>query len=106
MQQYCTGEDCRHAATHGQEVVSFNHPVGVAGTDKFLMEISRITGKAIPALLTKERGRLVDAIADSSAHIHGRSLRSMGILTQCLGLAAFLMELGAEPVHVLSTNGE
>ncbi|VAY89176.1 MAG: nitrogenase component 1 [Ferrovum myxofaciens] len=105
MQQYCTEKTLSYAATHGQEVVSFNHPVGVAGTDKFLMEISRITGKAIPALLTKERGRLVDAIADSSAHIHGKKFAIYGDPDLCLGLAAFLMELGAEPVHVLSTNG-
>ncbi|QSH81894.1 MAG: nitrogenase molybdenum-iron protein subunit beta [Ferrovum myxofaciens] len=94
MQQYCTEKTLSYAATHGQEVVSFNHPVGVAGTDKFLMEISRITGKAIPALLTKERGRLVDAIADSSAHIHGKKFAIYGDPDLCLGLAAFLMELG------------
>ncbi|WP_297452021.1 nitrogenase molybdenum-iron protein subunit beta [Ferrovum sp.] len=105
MQQYCTEKTLSYAASQGQEVVSFNHPVGVAGTDKFLMEVSRITGKAIPASLTKERGRLVDAIADSSAHIHGKKFAIYGDPDLCLGLAAFLMELGAEPVHVLSTNG-
>ncbi len=105
MQHYCTEKTLAYAATYGQEVVSFHHPVGVAGTDKFLMEVSRITGKAIPALLTKERGRLVDAIADSSAHIHGKKFAIYGDPDLCMGLAAFLMELGAEPVHVLSTNG-
>ena len=75
------------------------------GTDKFLMEVSRITGKPIPEALKKERGRLVDAIADSNAHIHGKKFAIYGDPDFCLGMAAFLMELGAEPRTVLSTNG-
>jgi nitrogenase molybdenum-iron protein beta chain len=105
MQRYCTDKTMAMIAETGQEVVKFNYPVGVQATDKFLMEVSRITGKPIPAELTKERGRLVDAIADSSAHIHGKKFALYGDPDQCLGLAGFLMELGAEPVHILSTNG-
>lgn len=105
MQEFCTEKTLAYCKGTGQEVVAFNHPVGVAGTDKFLMEVSRLTGKAIPAELTRERGRLVDAIADSNAHIHGKKFAIYGDPDLCLGLAAFLMELGAEPVHVLSTNG-
>ncbi len=105
MQQYCTEKTLPFIASHGQEVVAFNHPVGVAGTDKFLMEVSRITGRAIPEELAKERGRLVDAIADSSAHIHGKKFAIYGDPDLCLGLAGFLLELGAEPIHVLATNG-
>jgi nitrogenase molybdenum-iron protein beta chain len=105
MQRYCTDKTMAMIAETGQEVVKFNHPVGVQATDKFLMEVSRITGKPIPAELAKERGRLVDAIADSSAHIHGKKFALYGDPDLCLGLAGFLMELGAEPVHILSTNG-
>lgn len=105
MQQFCTEKTLAYVKETGQEVAAFNHPVGVAATDKFLMEVSRITGKAIPEELAKERGRLVDAIADSSAHIHGKKFAIYGDPDLTLGLAAFLMELGAEPVHVLSTNG-
>lgn len=105
MQEFCTEKTLDYIAKAGQETVAFNHPVGVAATDKFLMEVSRITGKAIPEALAKERGRLVDAIADSSAHIHGKKFAIYGDPDLCLGLAGFLMELGAEPVHVLSTNG-
>jgi len=105
MQEYCTEKTLPYIANKGQEVVALNHPVGVAGTDKFLMEVSRLTGKAIPPELEKERGRLVDAIADSSAHIHGKKFALYGDPDLCLGLAAFLLELGAEPIHVLSTNG-
>ena len=105
MQQFCTEKSLAYAEERGHEVVSFNHPVGVAATDGFLMEIARITGKPITPELEKERGRLVDAIADSSAHIHGKKFALYGDPDLCLGLAGFLMELGAEPTHVLSTNG-
>lgn len=105
MQEYCTEKTMAYIAGHGQETVALNHPMGVAATDKFLMEVSRISGNPIPDALTKERGRLVDAIADSSAHIHGKKFAIYGDPDLCYGMAAFLMELGAEPVHVLATNG-
>jgi len=105
MQEFCTEKTLPFIAEHGQETVAFNHPIGVKATDEFLMEISRITGKPIPEALEKERGRLVDAIADSTAHIHGQKFAIYGDPDLCLGLAAFLLELGAEPTHVLATNG-
>jgi nitrogenase molybdenum-iron protein beta chain len=105
MQEYCTEKTLKMIAEHGQEVVALNHPVGIAGTDKFLMEVARMSGKSIPEAIAKERGRLVDAIADSNAHIHGKKFAVYGDPDLCMGLTTFLMELGAEPVHVLSTNG-
>ena len=105
MQEYCTEKTMKWIAEHGHETVSFNHPVGVQGTDKFLIALARITGVAIPEELAKERGRLVDAIADSSAHIHGKKFALYGDPDLCLGLAGFLLELGAEPTTVLATNG-
>ena len=105
MQQFCSEKTLGYINTWGQETLAFNHPIGVGGTDKFLMEVSRITGVAIPDTLTRERGRLVDAIADSSAHIHGKKFAIYGDPDMCLGLAAFLLELGAEPTHILATNG-
>ncbi len=105
MQEYCTEKTLPYIAGWGQETVAFNHPVGVAGTDKFLMEVSRITGKPVPDELRKERGRLVDAIADSNAYLHGKKFALYGDPDFCLGMAAFLMELGAEPITILSTNG-
>ncbi len=105
MQEFCTEKTLPFIAEHGQETYAFNHPIGVKATDEFLMTISRITGKPIPEALEKERGRLVDAIADSTAHIHGQKFAIYGDPDLCLGLTGFLLELGAEPVHVLSTNG-
>ncbi|MBI5406426.1 MAG: nitrogenase molybdenum-iron protein subunit beta [Nitrospirae bacterium] len=105
MQEFCTEKTLEYAASKGQETVALNHPIGVAGTDEFLIEVSRITGKPIPQELEKERGRLVDAIADSSAYLHGKRFALYGDPDLTLGLTAFLLELGAEPVHSLATNG-
>jgi nitrogenase molybdenum-iron protein beta chain len=105
LQEYCTEKTLPMIASHGQEVVAFNHPVGITATDNLLMAISRITGKPIPEELARERGRLVDAIADSAAHVHGKKFAIYGDPDLCLGLVAFLLELGAEPTHVLATNG-
>jgi nitrogenase molybdenum-iron protein beta chain len=105
FQEFCCEKTSKFIAEHGQEVVTLNAPIGVAGTDQFLMEISRLTGKPIPAELEKERGELVDAMADSQAHLHGKRFALYGDPDQMLGYAQFLLELGAEPSHVLATNG-
>ena len=105
MQEFCTEKTLHLIEGSGQETIAFNHPIGVEGTDRFLLEVARLSGKSIPDAIKKERGRLVDAIADSSAHIHGKRFAIYGDPDLTLGLTAFLLELGAEPVHILSTNG-
>ena len=105
FQEYCCEKTAKYIAEKGQEVVALNAPVGVAGTDRFLMAISRLTGKPIPAQLEKERGQLVDALADSQAHLHGKRYALYGDPDQLLGYTEFLLEIGAEPAHVLATNG-
>ena len=105
FQEFCCEKTSKYLAEKGQEVVTLNAPVGVAGTDAFLMAISRLTGKPIPAELELERGLLVDAMADSQAHLHGKRYALYGDPDQMIGYTQFLLELGAEPAHVLATNG-
>ena len=106
FQEYSAEKTGKFIEEHGQEVVYLNCPIGVTGTDRFVMEISRLTGKPVPAQLEKERGLLVDAMADSQAHLHGKRYALYGDPDFLLGMTEFLLELGAEPAHVLSTNGE
>lgn len=105
MQQYGSEKTAEYVKSKGQEALVFNHPVGVTATDEFLMAISKLTGKEIPAALEMERGRLVDAMADSQAYLHGKKFAIYGDPSLCMGLTVFLLEMGAEPVHVLATNG-
>ncbi|MBI3794348.1 MAG: nitrogenase molybdenum-iron protein subunit beta [Nitrospinae bacterium] len=80
-------------------------PLGVSGTDKFLMKVSEITGKPIPKELEKERGQALDAIADSNYYLHGKKFAIYGDPSYVEAITDFLMECGAEPKHVVSTNG-
>jgi nitrogenase molybdenum-iron protein beta chain len=92
-------------ATWNHPVPKLNIPMGLEWTDEFLMKVSEITGKPIPTSLTKERGRLVDMMTDSHAWLHGKKYALYGDPDFVMGLSQFLMELGAEPIHVLSHNG-
>ena len=105
MQEYCTPQTLSTLKGLGHETAAFNYPLGVQATDAFLMKLSELTGKEIPEALRLERGRLVDAIADGHTHLHGKRFAIFGDPDFCMGMSAFLMELGAEPVHVLSTSG-
>ncbi|MCA0920185.1 nitrogenase molybdenum-iron protein subunit beta [Pseudooceanicola nanhaiensis] len=105
MQEYCSPKTLEYAASKGQEVAALHYPMGVQATDEFLMKISELTGKAIPETLKKERGRLVDALADSQAHLHGKTYAIYGDPDFVYAMARFVMEMGGEPVHCLATNG-
>jgi nitrogenase molybdenum-iron protein beta chain len=80
-------------------------PMGLDGTDEFLMKVSELTGKAIPESLTKERGRLVDMMTDSHAWLHGKKFAIYGDPDYLLGMVSFLLELGCEPTDILCHNG-
>jgi nitrogenase molybdenum-iron protein beta chain len=104
MQGVSAAKSAEYAEKQGMKTVSFHSPMGVAGTDAFLMAVSELTGQPIPASLELERGRLVDAIADSQAHLHGKRFALFGDPDLLLGMTSFLLELGAEPVHIVCTN--
>jgi nitrogenase molybdenum-iron protein beta chain len=80
-------------------------PMGLEGTDEFLMKVSELTGKEIPASLTKERGRLVDMMTDSHTWLHGKKIAIYGDPDYLLGMVSFLLELGCEPTDILCHNG-
>ncbi|MBF0181235.1 MAG: nitrogenase molybdenum-iron protein subunit beta [Magnetococcales bacterium] len=91
-------ETWNHAATQ------VDAPYGLAATDRLLMTVSQLTGRPVPASLELERGRLVDMMADSHAWLHGRRFSVYGDPDFVMGMARFLMELGAEPLHLLCHN--
>ncbi len=91
--------------TWNHEVPKLNIPMGVEWTDAFLMTVSELTGKPVPESLTKERGRLIDMMADSHAWLHGKRMAVFGDPDFTLGMVKFLLELGVEPTHIVCHNG-
>ncbi|VAX10084.1 Nitrogenase (molybdenum-iron) beta chain [hydrothermal vent metagenome] len=90
--------------TWQQPATDIKIPMGLEWTDEFLMKISELTGKPISASLEKERGRLVDMITDSHAWLHGKKFAIWGDADYVMGLTKFLLELGAEPTHILCNH--
>lgn len=82
------------------------YPIGIGNTDSFVDLISKLSGKPIPEELIEERGRVVDAMIDSYAYIHGKRFALIGDPDLLLGLISFLLELGGIPVHIVCTNGD
>ena len=80
-------------------------PLGLAGTDAFLMKVSELTGKEIPEALAIERGKALDAMADSNYYLHGKKFSIFGDPSMVEALVDFYMEMGAEPLHIVCTNG-
>ncbi len=105
MQEYCSPKTLDYIKDTGQETAVLHYPMGVAATDAFLMKVSELTGKAIPDSLKLERGRLIDAMADSQSYLHGKTFAIFGDPDFVMGMAAFVMEMGGEPLHCLATNG-
>ena len=90
----------------GQSFVNIPYPVGIRNTDLFIDTVKELTGKEIPQELIEERGRVVDAIIDSYAYIHGKRFALIGDPDLLLGLISFILELGGIPVHIVCTNGD
>ncbi|MEM9643964.1 MAG: nitrogenase molybdenum-iron protein subunit beta [Planctomycetota bacterium] len=80
------------------------YPLGLSGTDEFLMKVSDVTGKPIPESLKVQRGRLVDMMTDSHTWLHGKSFALYGDPDFVKAMTRFLLELGFEPKHVLCHN--
>lgn len=79
-------------------------PMGLEWTDQFLLKVSELTGKPVSESLEKERGRLVDMMTDSHAWLHGKKYALWGDADFVMGMSKFLLELGAEPTHILCNH--
>jgi len=88
-----------------QPGTELKYPMGLEWTDDFLIKVSELTGKPIPASLELERGRLVDMITDSHTWLHGKKFGVYGDPDFVEGLVKFLLELGCEPTVILCQNG-
>ncbi len=104
FQAYSTTKTLEYIAKEWQQPTAVVRPIGIRGTGEFLMKLSALTGKPIPQELADERGRAVDALTDSQAWLHGKRVAMYGDPDLVIGLTQFLLEVGAEPVHIVVTN--
>lgn len=106
MQTFAARKTMKFVKEHFRgEAVSLNMPVGIGGTDKFLMELSRVLNRPVPEELSAERGIAVDAMTDAHQYIHGRKFSLFGDPDYLLALVSWLLEMGGEPRHILCSNG-
>ncbi len=82
-------------------------PIGIEATDKFLMEVAKITGKDIPYELEEERGQVVDIMVDCHYHYHGKKVAIHGDPDLVIALTEFVLSLGMVPKYIVTgTPGE
>lgn len=80
-------------------------PIGLRESDAFFDLLKDLSGKDIPQRYRKERGRLVDAYVDGHKYIYGKRAVVYGEEDLVAGIAAFLSEIGIEPV-VCASGGK
>jgi nitrogenase molybdenum-iron protein beta chain len=103
LQKFTTKKTMKLAKKWKQQALELN-PIGLKGTDEFVMALSELTGKEVPSELKIARGRLVDAMQDSYPYMHGKKFAIWGDPDFLIGMVSFLLEMGAEPTHVLCHN--
>lgn len=77
-------------------------PMGVEATDKFVMALSHLSRREVPAELEVERGQLLDIMIDSHAYYGDKRVAIAGDPDTVLGLASFCLELGMKPKYMIT----
>ena len=77
-------------------------PIGLQATDRFIEALRTIAGAKVPDLITDERGRLLDMIADMHQYVHGRRVALWGDPDQLVSLTEFLVCLDMKPVYIVT----
>ena len=80
-------------------------PVGVLESDRFFAALSELSGRHVPEKHVQERGRLVDSYVDAHKYVFGRRAVVYGEEDLVVGIAAFLVEIGVQPV-LCASGGE
>jgi nitrogenase molybdenum-iron protein beta chain len=104
LQAHSTAKTREYIEKEWKQPTVVSRPWGIKGTDEFLMKLSELTGKAIPKELEIERGRAVDAMTDSHSWLHGKRFAIYGDPDLVYSVVGFMLEMGAEPVHILVHN--
>jgi nitrogenase molybdenum-iron protein NifN len=80
-------------------------PIGVRESDHFFAQMEQVSGRQTPLKHAKERTRLIDAYVDGHKYVFGKRAVVYGDEDLVVGLAAFLAEIGVQPV-LCGSGGE
>jgi len=69
-------------------------PIGLGGTDEYVMALSALAQYEVPSILEEERGQLVDIMLDSHFHHYGKKVAIFGDPDTVLGLMQLVLEMG------------
>jgi nitrogenase molybdenum-iron protein beta chain len=88
--------------TYNQPTLIGPTPIGIRNTDAFLKNLKKLTGKAIPESLVKERGIALDAITDvAHMFLADKKVAIYGNPDLVIGLAEFCIDLEMKPALLL-----
>jgi nitrogenase molybdenum-iron protein NifN len=82
--------------------LSIGTPIGLRESDAFFDALASLAGCRVPERHALERGRLVDAYVDGHKYVFGKRAVVYGEEDLVVGLAAFLAEIGVQPVLCVS----
>ncbi|TQV62141.1 MAG: nitrogenase molybdenum-iron protein subunit beta, partial [Sulfurovum sp.] len=104
LQKYSTIQTSKTIKTKWKQGYATCNPIGLGGTDEFIMKLAELTGKEVPEEINIQRARLVDAMQDSYPYMHGKKFAIYGDPDFLIGLVSFIVEMGGIPTHVLCNN--
>ncbi|CCE11129.1 nitrogenase reductase-associated ferredoxin, nifN [Bradyrhizobium sp. STM 3843] len=82
----------------------FERLCGLLPNDEFMMFLSEISGRPVPAKYRRQRGQLADAMLDAHFHIGGRKLAVGAEPDLLFDVASMLQEMGAKLSVAVTTT--
>ena len=88
------------------EIPHFNFPslTGLKATDGFILTLAKISGKAVPEKLLRQRSRLLDTLADYHDQLGGQKIAIALEMDLLYSLASCLVEVGSEITVALAAS--
>ena len=73
-------------------------PIGIRETDRLHAILGELSGRPMPEGVARQRGRLVDSLADGHKYVFAKKAVLYGEEDLVAGLTSFLAEIGVQPV--------
>jgi nitrogenase molybdenum-iron protein beta chain len=77
-------------------------PIGLQATDHFIEALRTMAGVKVPSVITDERGRLLDMMADMHQYFYRKRVALYGDPDQLASLTQFLVALDMKPVYIVT----